>query len=97
MGPVQQALSLDVLRALADPRRVAIIAQLASEDAPQTVSALTRCCGIDFSGVSRHLKILRDAGVVSVERDGREARYSLQADDLADRLDAMARAIRDCC
>ena len=91
--------SLDpaVFRALSDPRRLAILADLARRDAPARVSDLTQCCGIDFSGVSRHLKTLRDAGLVSVERDGREARYRLEADALADRLEAMAAALRDCC
>jgi DNA-binding transcriptional ArsR family regulator len=49
--------------ALADPTRVAIVSQLAQSDA--TVKELTKPFAMSQQAVSRHLKVLEDAGLVS--------------------------------
>jgi ArsR family transcriptional regulator len=84
---------LRLLRALADPIRLDIIARLADMPEGASVTGLTGCCGIDFSGVSRHLKTLREAGIVSAEKSGRETRYRLRRTDVAQQLSAMAEAL----
>ncbi|MAS15376.1 MAG: transcriptional regulator [Nitratireductor sp.] len=63
--------------ALGDPRRLAIVSRLQEEDA-LSISAL--CEGMDVSrqAVSKHLKTLSDAHLVSAEKSGRETRYSLE-------------------
>ncbi|MGB5324339.1 MAG: metalloregulator ArsR/SmtB family transcription factor [Pseudomonadales bacterium] len=86
----------DLFRALCDPVRISMVATLASRNAPATVSELADCCGIDFSGVSRHLKILKDAGVLSATRDGRKVLYALDAIVLATSLRAIAEALELC-
>ena len=58
------------LSALADPTRRAIVARLARGEA--TVSELAAPFAISQPAVSRHLKVLRDAGLVE---EGREAQY----------------------
>jgi DNA-binding transcriptional ArsR family regulator len=68
----------EFFKALGDPVRLAIVAHMAQQGEPSTVTAVSGCCGIDFSGVSRHLKILREAGIVKAEKRGRETFYSLQ-------------------
>lgn len=80
----------DLFKALCDPVRISIVATLAAQRDPATVSELTSCCGIDFSGVSRHLKVLRDAGVVTAEKNGREVHYMLNTDELIETLHGMA-------
>ena len=86
----------DLFKALCDPVRVSIVATLAARAETATVSDLTSCCGIDFSGVSRHLKILREAGLVSATKNGREVRYQLNTDDLTATLRAIANALDAC-
>ena len=80
----------ELFKALCDPVRISIIATLAMKAQPVTVSEITGCCGIDFSGVSRHLKLLRDAGVVAAEKRGREMLYTLRTDELVETLHGLA-------
>lgn len=90
------ALRPDLFKALCDPVRVSIVATLATRKAPSNVSDLASCCGIDFSGVSRHLKLLREAGVVSGVKDGRAMLYQLNTDHLIETLEGLAAALRRC-
>lgn len=55
------------------------------------------CCSVDLSVVSRHLRTLRDAGVVAAERHGREVHYRVQARELATLLRNLASALEACC
>ena len=86
----------DLFKALCDPIRISIVATLASRTEPSTVTDITDCCGIDFSGVSRHLTILKDAGVLTAKRDGRRVLYSLNAETLATTLRNIADALEIC-
>jgi DNA-binding transcriptional ArsR family regulator len=61
-----------------------------------TVGEIAACCPIDLSVVSRHLAALRDAGVISAEKRGREVYYRVEAASLAARLRALADAIDAC-
>lgn len=56
-----------VFAALADPTRRAILARLARGEA--TVTELTAPLGISMPAVSRHLKVLREAGLIERGRD----------------------------
>lgn len=86
----------ELFKALCDPVRVSIVATLATRKTPSTVSDLASCCGIDFSGVSRHLKILREAEVVSGVKQGRSMLYQLNTDDLVGTLRGLADALMSC-
>jgi ArsR family transcriptional regulator len=68
-------LQADVLKTLSNPRRLEIIHLLA--DGPREVSRLADEMGISQPNVSQHLALMRAAGVVEAERDGREVRYRL--------------------
>jgi DNA-binding transcriptional ArsR family regulator len=68
-------LQADVLKALASPKRLEIIHLLA--EGPREVGRLAEELGISQPNVSQHLALLRSAGVVEAERDGREVRYRL--------------------
>lgn len=93
---LKEHLRPELFRALCDPVRISIVATLATQSKAVTVSEITDCCDIDFSGVSRHLKLLRDAGVVAVEKQGREKLYSLDAEYLSSTLRALADALDMC-
>ncbi|MBS0361277.1 MAG: winged helix-turn-helix transcriptional regulator [Proteobacteria bacterium] len=71
-------MQLDAFETLADPTRRRILARL--RDGEQPVGELVRDAGIHQSGVSRHLKILQDAGFVSVRPDGQRRLYALKAE-----------------
>ena len=72
----------DTFKALAHPIRRDIVERLSGGAA--TVGDATRDLGVSKPTVSRHLKILEQAGVVSRVIDGRTHRLSLQPDALAD-------------
>ncbi|ANS79473.1 Transcriptional regulator, ArsR family [Serinicoccus hydrothermalis] len=82
---------MDVFAALADPVRRDLLAHLAEEGTSRVVD-LTRDRGISRPAVSRHLRVLSAAGLVSATERGRERHYALdttpltQVDELLGRL-----------
>jgi DNA-binding transcriptional ArsR family regulator len=77
-----------LLAALADPTRLAIVRQLADDD--ETCACdFTSCCDVGQPTVSHHLRVLREAGVVTSERRGQWIFYRLSP-DAAMRLRAIA-------
>lgn len=71
---------VELLQAIADPVRLSIVRLLAS--APGSVCAcdFTDCCTVTQPTVSHHLKVLREAGVVTTERRGTYIYYDLAPD-----------------
>ncbi|HEV2518499.1 MAG TPA: metalloregulator ArsR/SmtB family transcription factor [Devosia sp.] len=65
-----------VFQTLADPTRLRIVEALAGGE--QAVGDLVRAVDIDQSGVSRHLRILGEAGFVAMRPDGARRLYSLR-------------------
>ena len=79
--------SPDILfRSLADPTRRALFERLC-RDGEQTVGALTAGAGISQPAVSKHLGILRQAGLVRDRHAGRQTHYSAQRQALAPLVD----------
>src|SRR5262245_13975003 len=77
----------DVLfRTLADPTRRALFERLCREG-EQTVGALTSKAGVSQPAVSKHLAVLKQAGLVRDRHEGRETRYSAQLGALAPLVD----------
>jgi DNA-binding transcriptional ArsR family regulator len=77
----------DVLfRTLADPTRRAIFERLC-RDGEQTVGALTGRAGVSQPAVSKHLAILKQAGLVLDRRQGRRTHYSAQLRALSPLID----------
>ncbi|MEM1109731.1 MAG: metalloregulator ArsR/SmtB family transcription factor [Planctomycetota bacterium] len=70
------------LKALADPTRLAVVRRLL-DGGPGYVGAINESLGLDQSLLSHHLKVLREAGLVEAEREGKAVRYRL-----ADGVDA---------
>ena len=71
-----------VLRAVADESRRTLLASLA--DGPATAGELAALLPIARPGVSRHLRVLREAGLVEVRREAQRRIYALRPEPLAD-------------
>jgi DNA-binding transcriptional ArsR family regulator len=69
-----------IFAALADPTRRAILARLADGDA--TVSELAEPFAISLPAISRHLKVLEQAGLITRSRSAQWRSSSLQAEPL---------------
>jgi len=80
-----------LLSALADPTRLEILRQLAGS-AEVCACDFTSCCDVSQPTVSHHLKVLRDAGVVTSERRGNWVYYRITP-NLIERLSAIARTL----
>jgi DNA-binding transcriptional ArsR family regulator len=75
-------LSVTAYAALAEPHRRQILDLLRERE--RSVNDLVARLDISQPGVSKHLKILRKSGLVSVRRDGRRRWYALRALPLAE-------------
>ena len=73
-------LQAEVLKTLASPRRLEILHALAR--GPIEVGRLAQLIGASQPNVSQHLSVLRNAGLVEAEREGREVRYRLADADV---------------
>lgn len=72
-----------VFAALADPTRRRLLDEL-SEGGPRSATELAPGFAISRQAVVKHLGVLADAGLVTAHRDGRDVRYQLEPDPLAD-------------
>jgi len=82
---------LDTFQTLADPTRRRIVEAL--RDGEQQVGDVVTKAGVHQSGVSRHLRILHEAGFVTVRPDGQRRLYALRPEPFQ-QLDAWLGAYR---
>jgi DNA-binding transcriptional ArsR family regulator len=66
----------DIFQILADPTRRRIVEALRSGEQP--VNAIVARAGVHQSGVSRHLRLLQEAGFVTMRPDGQRRLYALK-------------------
>jgi DNA-binding transcriptional ArsR family regulator len=69
-----------LLQAIADPVRLSIVRQLAASRDSVCACDFTECCTVSQPTVSHHLKVLREAGVVTTQRRGTYIYYQLAPD-----------------
>ena len=86
MDPIW-SLQSEVMKILASPRRLEILHLLAEE--PKEVGRLAEEMGITQPNVSQHLAVMRAAGIVEAQRDGREVRYHLTDPEVIDACNLM--------
>src|SRR5580704_12991186 len=72
---------MDVFEAVAEPNRRRILDLLRAGERP--AGDLVEALAISQPGVSKHLKLLREAGLVRVRADGQRRLYSVAPDELA--------------
>ncbi|HKV76620.1 MAG TPA: metalloregulator ArsR/SmtB family transcription factor [Candidatus Sulfotelmatobacter sp.] len=74
------ATTSDAFNAVAEPRRREILEYLAVAELP--VGDLVVRMGLEQPSVSKHLKVLRDVGLVRVRRNGRHMMYRTNAEEI---------------
>ena len=94
---IADVMSPRLFKALCDPNRIAILARLSECRDARTVTQVAGCCPVDLSVVSRHLALLRDAGVVESEKRGKKVYYRVCGPFLVVTLRGMADTIAACC
>ncbi len=75
----------NAFRALADPTRRDIVQMLAAKD--MTIAQLTECFDMTRAAVKKHLTVLSDGGLITVEAKGRERINRLEPKGMAPVLD----------
>lgn len=91
MDPLHE-LQAEICRTLSHPARIAILHLLAEE--PREVGRLATAIGISQPNASQHLAVMRQAGLVEAERDGRGATYRLTDPGVIGACDLMAQVMR---
>jgi DNA-binding transcriptional ArsR family regulator len=86
-------LHAEICSALADPRRILMFYILAEKNA--TVGELAEEVGISQPATSRHLKIMRERGLVQSIRKGTSVEYQLNDQRLIQALDLLRSVLRD--
>ncbi len=82
LSPTKAALRAHVIKSLAHPSRIQMVDALSEGE--MCVCDLTELVGADMSTVSKHLTVLKSAGLVSVEKRGLNQFYRLNCQCLAD-------------
>jgi DNA-binding transcriptional ArsR family regulator len=94
--PLQEELAqlhASICQALADTTRIAILYELA--EGRKNVSELVEALGSPQGTVSRHLKVLRERGMVDSERDGVNVYYSLADHRIIEALNLLREVMAD--
>ncbi len=71
------ATTSDAFNAVAEPRRREILSYLALQERP--VGDIVATLGLEQPSVSKHLRVLRNVGLVRVRRNGRQKLYRINA------------------
>lgn len=83
-----------IFRALGHPARVRIVRELGAAE-EKCVCELVAACGLAWSTVSRHLSVLRQAGVIADEKRGLQVFYRLKLHCAAQFIDCLEGASLD--
>lgn len=86
-------LEADFCAALSDPTRIFILYAL--NERSQNVTELTHELGLPQPTISRHLKVLRERGLVYTERQGTVITYHLTDQRIIQAMDLLRSAMRD--
>ena len=86
-------LHAEICAGLADPTRILILYELAER--PRNVTQLAEALGLSQPMVSRHLKVLRERGMVLASRQGPAVEYTLGDHRLIEAMDLLRSVLRD--
>jgi ArsR family transcriptional regulator, arsenate/arsenite/antimonite-responsive transcriptional repressor len=88
--------TVGLLKALADETRLAIVRMLAEHDEPLCVCHIVDAFELSQPTISHHLKLLREAGLISSEKRGLWAYYSLDRSKLSALSSGLPSPFGDC-
>ena len=88
-----QVLHAEICAAMADPTRIAIIYELA--ESPRCVTEIISALSLNQTTASRHLRFLRDRGMVAADRQGQNVYYTLVDPRVVQALDLMRAVLAD--
>jgi ArsR family transcriptional regulator len=86
-------LHAEICGGLSDPKRIAILYAIVDE--PKSVMDLAEALELPQPTLSRHLKVLRDRGMVIAERQGSNIIYSLADRRIVQALDLLRQVLAD--
>ena len=92
LNPEDLERASNMLKAIAHPIRISIVSCL-EKNKNKTVTEIHKLLGIEQSTASHHLGILKDKGVLSSRREGKNTYYFLKHEKLTSILEC----IGDCC
>jgi DNA-binding transcriptional ArsR family regulator len=72
-----------VFAALGDPTRLALVSQLC-DGSTRSIAQLTEGTNLSRQGITKHLRVLQDAGLVRSEKSGRESLYAYNPQPIHD-------------
>jgi ArsR family transcriptional regulator len=81
-----------ILKALAHPSRIFIVEKI--KDKPFCVCELAEMIGIDQSTTSKHLSVLKNAGIIEDKKEGTTVYYSLRCKCILDFIGCIENVIR---
>lgn len=82
-----------ICSAISDPHRILLLYAIAEQT--RNVNGLAESVGISQSAASRHLKVLRERGIIQAQRDGSQVIYSLTDDRYIQALDLLREVMLD--
>ena len=82
-----------ICSAISDPHRILLLYAIAEET--RNVNSLAEAVGISQSAASRHLKVLRERGMIHSQRDGSQVIYSLSDPRFIEALDLLREVMLD--
>ena len=80
-----------IIKALAHPARLVIVDELRAE--PRCVCEIQAVVGLDMSTVSKHLSVLKNAGIVQDEKRGVQVYYRLRCPCVVDFFECAERVL----
>jgi DNA-binding transcriptional ArsR family regulator len=79
----EQKSSAPVFAALGDKTRLRLVARLC-DDGPMSITRLTAGCKVTRQAITKHLRVMQEAGLVRSRRHGRESLWQLDVQPLED-------------
>jgi DNA-binding transcriptional ArsR family regulator len=86
-------LHANICSAISEPSRILLLYAIAEQ--PRNVNSLADIVGIRQPAASRHLKVLKERGLITARRDGKSVIYTLADDRLIQALDLLREVMFD--